>query len=109
MPSTGPVQPMAVTVVLQNFMFNPRDVTVGAGQTVTFINSDPPTRHTVNRDITTIPGPDVPFLDPGQTYVFQVPQNIASGTNIFYHCNIHGSAGDGTTFGEGMSGVLRVK
>jgi len=90
-------------------MFNPKDVTVAPGQVVQFTNNDPPTRHTVNRDITTKPGPDVPFLDPGQSFTFQVPATATSGTNIFYHCNIHGAAGDGTTFGAGMAGVLRVK
>lgn len=99
--------PVAVSLV--NFAFSPNDITVVAGQTVKWTHMEPGVTHSVTRDITTVPGPDSPDMNSGDTYNFTVPLGTPSGTNIFYHCRFHGTAGDGTTFGNGMTGVIRVK
>ncbi len=98
-----------VPVTISGFSFSPRDLTVNPGQTVTWTNNDVGVQHTVTRDITTMAGPSSPVLNTNDTYSFTVPAATPSGTNIFYHCTFHGTAGDGTTFGAGMSGVIRVR
>lgn len=98
-----------VNVSLDNFMFNPKDVTVFAGQTVIYTNNQAGVHHTVSKDVAALPGPDENLLAPGNSYTFVVPLGTPSGTNIFYHCNFHGAPGNGLTFGNGMAGVLRVR
>ena len=103
----NPNGPVAVTIA--NFTFSPMDLTVNAGQTVQWTNNDAGVQHTVTRDVTTMSGPSSPVLNSGAVYNFTVPAGTPSGTNIFYHCTFHGTAGNGTTFGNGMTGVIRVR
>lgn len=98
-----------VNISLANFMFNPKDVTVFAGETVIYTNNEPGVNHSVTRDISTNPGPDDDLLSPGTSYDFTVPAGTPSGTNVFYHCRFHGAPGNGSTFGNGMAGVIRVR
>ena len=90
--------------------FSPKTVSAGAGQTVTWTNLDMDV-HTVTPD--SAGGPDSSALFPnglatGDTYTWTVPANAASGTKFYYHCSFHGAAGNGSSFGAGMSGVVAV-
>jgi len=98
-----------VAVDISAFAFNPRDLTINAGQTVQWTNHDAGVQHTVTRDVTTMAGPSSPVMNTNDVYNFVVPVGTPSGTNIFYHCTFHGTAGNGTTFGNGMTGVIRVR
>jgi plastocyanin len=98
-----------VVVRIENFAFAPADTTVAAGSSVEFTNLDQGVQHSVTKDVQVQPGPDMPLLNPGASYVFQVPPTAASGTTFFYHCRFHGTPGDGTTLGAGMAGVIRVR
>lgn len=107
--ATFAVVPPPTNINLMDFGYSPNDVTVVQGQRVAFHHMQPNVPHTVTRDVTSIPGPDSPTLSFGQVYNFTVPLNVAHGTNIFFHCQFHGAPGNGSSFGPGMSGVLRVK
>lgn len=90
--------------------FSPQTVTVKGGQSVTWVNQDA-MAHTITGD--TSPGPNSDAKNPtgltkGQTYFWKVP-NAVAGTKFFYHCRFHGTAGDGTDFGTGMTGVIVVQ
>ena len=98
-----------VAVDINSFSFSPMDLTVTTGQTVIWTNNQAFVSHTVTRDVTTSPGPTSGVLATGNTYSFTIDPSIPLGTNIFYHCQFHGTAGNGTTFGTGMTGVLRVR
>lgn len=93
--------------------FYPNDISVLPGTEIVFVNRDTdPHTATADLDNANPNGPNSAGkfpagLGPGDTYVFRVP-NAPAGTNWFYHCCNHGAAGDGTTFGAGMSGVIRV-
>src|SRR5689334_10417728 len=86
--------------------FLPMTIKVAAGQTIVWTNKDTD-QHTVTVD-TMAGGPDSPVLDPNKKYTWQVPI-VPSGTKFFYHCQFHGTAGNGTDFGTGMVGVVVVK
>lgn len=103
----GPPGPLAVT--LEDFDFLPKDATVSVGQTVVFTNKSSGTVHSVTRDLANSTGPSSPDLSPEQSFSFVVPSAPSSGPNLFYHCRFHGIAGNGTSFGDGMVGVLRIK
>lgn len=67
--------------------------------------------HTITSDTTPGPNSDTKYptgLGNGQTYFWTVP-NAPSGTKFYYHCRFHGTAGDGTDFGTGMTGVIVVE
>lgn len=87
-------------------VFSPKSYSASVGDRVTWINRDIDT-HTVTFD-TNSAGPNSPDLTTGGEYSWVVP-NVPSGTKIFYHCKFHGSAGDGSAFGQGMVGVVTVK
>jgi len=92
---------------ISGFAFGIKDLTVTAGQTVVWTNNDF-TGHTVTRDVGTV-GPSSGTIAPNGTYSFHIDNTIPVGTDIYYHCSFHGTAGNGTTFGTGMVGVLRVR
>jgi len=94
--------------------FYPRDVSVVPGTEVVFTNRDTDP-HTATADVDDpVPGgPNSAFdfpqgLGPGDIYVFRVPSNARPGTAWYYHCCNHGQAGNGTSLGPNMSGVIRV-
>lgn len=77
-------QPQATnSVTIQNFAFNPSDITVKKGTTVTWTNQDS-TGHTVTESDGQT-GPASQVLGSGQTYSFTFNQ---AGT-FHYHCTIH--------------------
>ena len=92
-------------------VYAPQTVTVAGGQTVTWVNRDS-VAHSVTVD-TQAGGPDSDSVHPagmtnGQTYFWTVP-NAPSGTKYYYHCRFHGTAGNGSAFGTGMTGVVIVQ
>ena len=87
-------------------VFTPKSFSASVGDRVSWLNRDVDT-HSVTFD-TNSAGPNSPDLSTGGEYSWVVP-NVPSGTKIFYHCRFHGAAGDGTTFGTGMVGVVTVK
>ena len=104
----------AATVVLMtgSHSFNPTNVTVAAGSTVQWQNSDT-ARHTVASD-TGVPNlnSDPAYaagLPGGAAFNWTVPAGATSGTVFYYHCEFHGSAGDGSHLGTGMAGSITVQ
>jgi predicted lipoprotein with Yx(FWY)xxD motif len=97
--SSGAPAPAAsenVTINVQNFAFNPKELSIKAGTTVTWHNSDS-VLHTVTSDTGLFDG----NLPPGGAD-FQFTFDKA-GTYPYF-CKPHGGAG-----GEGMSGVIIVQ
>ncbi|MBI3986796.1 MAG: hypothetical protein HY343_07750, partial [Lentisphaerae bacterium] len=111
----GQIRASEVQVVsMVGSVFNPVAVTVSPGQTVQWTNQDI-LPHTVTADpgnpVSGGPDSDTPFPDgftAGQTYSWTVPTNAVSGTQWFYHCRFHGSAGNGSNLGSGMAGMITV-
>jgi plastocyanin len=84
-----------VTISLQNFAFNPKELTVSPGTTVIWHNNDS-VRHTVTSDTGLFDG----NLPGGADFQFTFNQ---PGTYPYY-CRPHGGPGE-----KGMSGVILVK
>jgi plastocyanin len=74
-------QDKTMTVSIENFAFDPPNMTVAPGTTVTWVNNDQ-TAHTVTANNGAF---DSGTLQPGQSYSFAFDQ---AGTYA-YHCNIH--------------------
>jgi len=90
--------------------FAPKNVKVRAGETITWHNADMD-NHTVDSD-TGLFDSDDDFPDgipPKARWSWTVPGKAASGTVYFYHCDFHGAAGNGTSYGTGMVGSITVK
>jgi plastocyanin len=109
--SSGPALP-ATVLMTGSHSFNPTNVSVAAGSSVEWKNSDV-FPHTVasdtglanfNSDPTFAGG-----LPGGSTFTWTVPSGTPSGTVLFYHCEFHGAKGDGTHLGSGMAGSITVK
>jgi len=113
-------QPAAVVQMTSADQFSPKTVTVSAGRSIMWQNSDTE-KHTVTAD-------DVKWLqktagvnsngdgglgsgsiDPKSSWRWQIPKDTKSGAKIYYHCSIHGAKGDTKSFGEGMVGLIIVK
>jgi len=45
-------------------------------------------------------------VQPGTSYSWRVPIDAVAATQWFYHCRFHGTAGDGTSLGTGMVGLI---
>jgi plastocyanin len=90
--------------------FRPKNARVKPGDTVTWQNRDPQV-HTVNSDTALFDSQfDFPGgLERGERWSWTVPEDAVPGTVYFYHCDFHGSAGDGSSFGTGMVGSITVK
>jgi plastocyanin len=100
-----------VNVSLTNMTFSPQLVTAHAGETVVWTNNEA-MLHTVTSD-TSEPGLDSFAQYPGgmsqgNTFAWVVPANAVIGTHYFYHCNFHGTAGNGAALGTGMTGEITV-
>jgi plastocyanin len=74
-------QDKTMTVSIENFAFDPPNMTVAPGTTVTWVNNDQ-TAHTVTANNGAF---DSGTLQPGQSYSFTFEK---AGTYA-YHCNIH--------------------
>jgi predicted lipoprotein with Yx(FWY)xxD motif/plastocyanin len=92
--ASAPATSETVTINVQNFAFNPKDLSIKAGTTVIWHNNDSAT-HTVTSDTGLFDG----NLPGGADFQFTFSQ---PGTYPYY-CKPHGGAG-----GEGMSGVITV-
>jgi plastocyanin len=110
--SGGGTTPATVVQMTGNHTFNPTMVTVAAGSTVQWKNTDT-THHTVASDTGVAnfnsDGQFAAGLPGGSTFNFTIPAGTPSGTVFFYHCEFHGAAGDGTHLGTGMAGSVTVQ
>ena len=102
--SPTPAGAGAPEVVLQGVRFAPREITIGAGETVTWLHRDSALNHHVMADdgsFNSYPLCGV-FLSVcmkgGDTYRHRFPQPGVYG----YHCRLHGSPG------RGMAGTVTV-
>jgi plastocyanin len=91
-PSAG-AQGKTMTVSIKNFAFNPPNITVAPGTTVTWVNNDQ-TAHTSTADDGTW---DSGTLQPGKSFSFTFKQ---AGTYT-YHCSIHPNMTGTITVGAG--------
>jgi len=106
--------PTTTQVNLQGFGFSPRTITVPRGSTVKWVNKES-FPHTVTRDALNpvAGGPDSDAAFPtgmalNDSYSWTVP-SVASGTTFFYHCRFHGTPGNGSSLGAGMTGSVTVE
>lgn len=108
--ATLTVNPPAATMVSMTSarVYAPQSVTVPAGSVVTFTNTATGMSHTVTAD-TSIAGLSSGNVSPGQSFSWTVPATATSGTKFYFHCEYHGKAGNGTSLGSGMAGVIIVK
>lgn len=74
-------------VVAKDIAYSPSTLTVKAGDTVTFTNSDGPT-HTFTANDKSF---DSGRVAPGKSFTFAVPASATAGTKIAFHCEIHSS------------------
>jgi len=44
----------------------------------------------------------------GETWVWIVPNDAETDSTYYYHCRLNGKAGDGTSFGTGLVGVIEI-
>ncbi|HLK13762.1 MAG TPA: plastocyanin/azurin family copper-binding protein [Fimbriimonadaceae bacterium] len=97
--------------MLSSHTFSPVNVTVNAGSTVQWTNTDT-THHTVASD-TGVTGLNSDSQYPtglpgGSSFSWLVPSNAVSGTVYYYHCEFHGAAGNGSSLGQGMAGSITI-
>lgn len=112
--TNGGTGSVTVTVDMPNgtMSFSPANAAVHAGDTVKWTNSDA-LPHTIKPDTAvanmdsdpTFPG----GLANGQQFTWVVPAGTPAGTQFFYHCKFHGTAGNGSALGNGMAGVITVQ
>jgi plastocyanin len=81
--------------------FSPVSVTIKAGQYVTWQNNDAVT-HTATSDLA---GFNTGNIAPGASNWAY----FGTAGTYYYHCTYHGTAGNGTSFGTGMVGVVIVQ
>jgi predicted lipoprotein with Yx(FWY)xxD motif len=93
--TSAPAESKTITINVQNFAFDPKDLTIPAGTTVIWHNSDSAT-HTVTSDTGLFDG----NLPGGADFQFTFSQ---PGTYPYY-CKPHGGMG-----GQGMAGVITVQ
>lgn len=101
---SAPAAPETVNIDMQDSRFVPQTAQVTPGATVRWVNrGDLP--HTATADDGTF---DSGNIAPGQAYSWTVPADAEPGTAVYYHCSLHGQAGDGESLGAGMAGELEV-
>jgi plastocyanin len=97
-------------ITLSGNLFKPQSVYAAHGDLIVFTNSDD-VAHTVTPDKSAGPNSDGQYpsgFKKGQTYTFTVPYSVARGTRLYYHDRFFGSAGNGSLFGTGMTGLIIV-
>jgi plastocyanin len=94
-PENGPAR--HVTVVMRNFVFEPREITIPVGTTVDWI--DTVGQHAIDFDDSGVAAGKDDALSVGGSVsrTFQTPGRYS------YHCAVHGAVG-----GNGMAGVVIV-
>ena len=99
-------------VDITGFQFVPQSITVAAGSSIQWTNSDG-APHTVTSDTgVALLASNLVFptgMAKNDVFTWAVPAGAASGTTYYYHCNFHGGPGDGTKYGAGMVGRIVVK
>ncbi len=88
-------------VQIRNNVFAPVDVRVPHGQSVRWRLAEG--RHTVTSDRKGFDSGELKSA--GQTFTFVAPR---ADITIYYHCRVHGFAGDGGDWGSGMVGRIVV-
>jgi plastocyanin len=94
-PRGGSAEAGTAAVTIKDFEFQPRQITVKAGTTVTWTN-DGASSHTVNADDGSFSSPT---LGKGQTF----SRKFAKPGTYPYYCAFHGGKG-----GDGMTGTVVV-
>ncbi len=95
-PTPSPAPPAGTaTITISNFTYNPSNLTVTAGTTVTVVNQDN-TPHSVTSSSSagsfTPGGVSGVAFDTGAfngTKTFTIPSSAPSGTQIPYYCSVH--------------------
>jgi plastocyanin len=113
-PGQASMSPPVLNVSMtSSFTFDPFTIVAPVGATVRWTNNGT-TMHSATSDplnpVSGGPDSDTQYpagMSPSDTYDWVVP-NVAPGTQFYYHCKFHGTAGPGTDFGTGMVGVVRV-
>jgi plastocyanin len=92
--------------------FDPETINVEPGTVIVWRNIDTdPHAPIVDPLNVAAGGPDSDAVfpsgvEPGTSYSWRVPIDAVLGTDWFYHCRFHGVAGDGTSLGTGMVGLI---
>lgn len=73
-------------VLIAGMAFDQQDITISAGDTVTWINDDSTTTHSVTKDPTS-PLPFTEVIVPGGTYTTR--QSFPTVGVLNYHCKFH--------------------
>lgn len=89
----APAAAAAVQVTIANFEYDPDPVQVDAGDTITWVNTDPGP-HTVSANDGSFSG----YLNAGESFTMTVTEDGEIG----YYCKLHGAPG------EGMAGTILV-
>ena|ERR687886_536565 len=100
-PSAGAQQDQGTMVSIENFAFNPPNISVAPGTTVTWVNNDT-VPHTTTADDGTW---DSETLQPGQSFSF----TFSSAGTFPYHCEIHPSMRGTVTVGGGGGAGMGVQ
>ena len=94
--SAAPHMAETKTVAMQNLVFEPKTITVNAGDTITWTNQDQ-----VPHTVTAADGSfDSGNIDAGQTF----SHTFTTAGTVAYYCKYHGAAG-----GSGMAGTITVQ
>ena len=101
-PTTALAQQAGTRVQVQNNVYTPADVRVAKGEVVSWTLLEG--KHSVSSDLAKWFDSGV-MERSGQGYTFRAPR---TDVTIYYHCRVHGFAGDGTTWGSGMVGRIVV-
>ncbi len=104
-----------VKISIMDSQYQPREIEAMPGAKITWTNNGfrP---HTITSDSTNSasggPSSDTQFprgLQPGGSFLWEVPADAAPGTIWYYHCRFHGDQGSGRSLGSGMSGSIRIR
>jgi plastocyanin len=93
--------PTSTQVCMMNLAFNPSNLTIGHGTTVTWKNGDA-VNHTVANAIGSADSLNSGFVAGGGTY----SHTFATPGTFYYYCTIHGVDGNPPT---GMHGTITVQ
>ncbi len=89
-----------VRIDVRNNSYEPAEVRVAHGATVSWMLREG--NHTVTSDVK---GFDSGAMTSGKPFSFTAP---ARDITLYYHCRVHGAAGDGKRWGSGMVGRIIV-
>ena len=96
----APAEAAPVRVDVRNNRYEPADLHVAHGATVSWTLREG--NHTVTSDAKAF---DSGAMSSGKAFSFTAP---ARDVTLYYHCRVHGAAGDGKRWGSGMVGRIVV-